>query len=185
MALDLVSAAGAPIRQLDLGPSDYLEQSPKFKLGNSTRRYNSTLLIAMAKLYPIGNNLLLVPLEISGLPILELSEHGTVKSVVPQLPDGTIIDSVIPSSSSILKVRMGRIVETEHPALDSEGDLLSVGTTPSERITELSLKDGTIVRETDIGSAAVQPACEAGGALRLLTSSGSAGKLAVVTTPVP
>jgi hypothetical protein len=138
----------------------------------------------MSKFFPFGNHLLLLPLETSGLPVVEISEQGVERAVVPRLPEGMIVDSFISSTASSLKVRLGTIVETQHPALDAEGNLLSVGTTPSRRITELSFADGSILRETDLGSAAVQPACEASGALRLLTSSGSAGKLAVVTAQV-
>jgi hypothetical protein len=184
MALDLFRADGMPIRQLELNDSDYLAQASKMATGREPRSYNSTLLIAMSKFFPFGDHLLLVPLETSGLPIIELGEEGVVKAVVPQLPEGTVLDSLISSTASRLKVRLGAVVETQHPALDSQGNLLSFGTEPSERITELSLADGSVVHEIDLGSAPVQPACESGGVLRLLTSSGNAGKLSVVTAQV-
>jgi hypothetical protein len=135
----------------------------------------------MSKFFPFGGNLLLVPLDTSGFPIVEVSEQGVVKAVVPQLPDHAVIESFVSSTPSALKVRLGKIVQTEHPALDSQGELLSVGTTPAPRITGLSLTDGRLLSEVNIGSPSVQPVCEAAGALRLLTSTGSAGKLAVVT----
>lgn len=181
MALDLIRPDGTEIRQLSLGSNDYLAQASKMGPQSMPGKYNSTLLIDMSKFFPFGRNLLLVPLETSGLPVLNLGEKGVASAIVPQLPKGMVLDSFISTTSTSLKMRLGTVVQTQHPALDSDGKLLSVGTIPSQKITEFSLANGSIVHEDKIGSTAVQPACEADGALRLLTSSGTAGKLAVVT----
>ena len=170
-ALDLIAKDGSSIRQLDLAANDYLAIASKETEQSVRRKYNSMLLLSMTKFYPFGDHLLLVPLDSINLPIIELGEHGVVKAITPGVPNGEVIESLISSSDSQVQVQLATIVQTSHPALDSEGNLLSVGTTPSQAVTELSFTDGRVIREIDIGSPAVKVACERQGVFRLLTQA--------------
>jgi hypothetical protein len=185
MALDLVGADGVLIRDLRLNDSDFVvraSQMPAAARGPSS--YSTSLLIAMSKFFSSGNHLLLVPLETSGLPIVELDELGVVRSVVPHLPDNMVIESFLPSDdASSWKVRPATILENDKETLDSQGKVLGVATRPVNQIAEISRTDGSLQREINIGGPGIQPACEIDGTFQFLTSSGQS-RLQVVTARV-
>ena len=137
----------------------------------------------MSKLVPSGENLLLAPLETSGLPIVELDAHGVLHSAIPHIPDNMVLDSLLSSTSLSLKLQLAAVLKSNKEDLDSQGKVLSIATRPSQRIEEFSRIDGSLLREIDIGAEGLEPACEAGGAFRFLTS-GSHGSLEVLTAQV-
>lgn len=185
MALNLVGADGVPIRELHLNDSDFVVRAshmPAAARGPSS--YSTSLLIAMSKFFPSSNHLLLVPLETSGLPIVELDERGVVRSVVPLLPNNMVIESFLPTNdASSWKVRPATVLENDTETLDSQGKVLGVATRPANRIAVISRTDGSLQREIDIGGPGIQPACEIDGTFRFLTSSDQ-GRLQVVTARV-
>jgi hypothetical protein len=185
MALNLVGADGAPIRELRLYDSDFVvraAQMPTASRGPAS--YSTYLLITMSKFFPSGDNLLLVPLETSGLPMVELDERGVLHSVVPHLPDDMILEGFVSSNASSWKVRLANAIENDKEPLDLQGKVLGVATRPSARIAELSRTDGSLLRELDMGGPGVQPACETDGTFRFLTSGAGQGRLQVVTARV-
>lgn len=183
MAVDLLAPDGSPIRQLDLGNDDYLALATSMPDGPG--KYDQSFLIASSTFHPVGDNLLLIP-TVSGLPILTFSEQGVVRAVVPKVSTDTVFGQFISSTPTTVKLRLGAIIPSQHPVVNSEGKQMGImGITPSLQITEISLADGRILQQTNFGSTDVQPACEANGSLRLLTSSGSSGFLSVTTEPMP
>jgi hypothetical protein len=104
----------------------------------------------MIKLISSGDRLLLVPLGTSDGSILELDENGIVSSVIPQLPENLVLDSFISSDESSFKVQLGRLPESTKKLVDSQGKWLAVATAPHHRITEVSRRDGHILRELEL-----------------------------------
>jgi hypothetical protein len=182
MALRVVGSDGSFIRELPLNEYDFVTRAAQMPAaGGVTGSYSRLLLIAMSKFFSYGANLLFVPLETSGLPILELGEHGIVQAVVPKLPDKMVIENFISATGTTIDLRLGNVVETDGKgALDSQNKRISIGTHPSSQITEYALNDGSVIREFDIGSA-TQAACGTKGTFHFLTSSVAAGNLQVVT----
>lgn len=176
---DLLTPDGSPIRQLDLGTDDYLTIASA--MPNGPDKYDESFLIASSKFQPYGDSLLLVPTLASALPMIELNEQGAVKAVALKVPKGTIVDQIIASTPSTLKLRLGVVRNNQHPNVDTDGKQMGMTITPSLQITEFSLADGSILHETKFGSYDVQPACEANGSLHLLTSNGSPGFLSVAS----
>jgi hypothetical protein len=184
MALNLVGRDGTPIRELQLGDHDFVVRAARMSpSAHGTTNYSPLLLLSMSKFFPSGDNLLLVPLETAGLPILELDEHGVLQSVVPRLPDNMVLESFLSSNAADFKLRLASLVETDKETLDARGKVLGVATRPSERIGEFSRDDGSLLREIDIGGPGVQPACENKGTFRFLTSNNQRS-LQVVTARV-
>jgi hypothetical protein len=185
MALSVVGADGTPIRELGLNENDFVARAAQLPAAlGTTSSYSPELLIAMSKFFPLGNNLLLVPFETSGLPVIELGELGLTHSVIPRLPDKMIIDGFVSATPSTFKVRLGDVVETTKGAYDSQNKRTAVGTRPTNRIAELSFNDGSLIREIRIGSTQVQPVCETDGTFRFLTSSEVKGNLQVITARI-
>lgn len=181
MSLELVDEHGVFIRELRLNNDDFIEraaQLPPSRLGTSA--YSPALLIGLTKLKPWKGHLLLVPLLTSGLPIVELAEDGVVSSVIPHLPGKMILESFISSNDSTYTVQLGKVFESGNPPVDTQGKLHSIGTQPSDQITEISRASGRILRQIDLGSSGVEPACEAGGVYRFFVSD-SEKKLQVVS----
>jgi hypothetical protein len=186
MALNLVGADGTPIRELPLYASDFLiraAQMPAAARGTSS--YSPTLLISMSKFFPSGDHLLLVPLDTSGLPIVELDERGILHSVIPHLPDNMVLEAFLPSNDALSwKVRLSTVLEDDKEMLDSQGKVLGVATRPSARIAELSRTGGGLLQEIDMGGDGIQPACETDDTFRFLTLGAGQGHLQVVTAQV-
>lgn len=184
MALDLIAADGRSIRQLDLGREDYLALAST--MPNGPGKYESSFLIASSTFHPFGDDLLLAPTVMSGLPIIELSEHGVAKAVVSKIPDGSVAYQFLSATPTTLNLRLGAIIPSQHPVMDSAGKQMGImGITPSNDITSISLADGSILRRASFGSSSVQPTCEANGSLYLLTSTGSPGFLSVTSEKMP
>jgi hypothetical protein len=186
MALNLVGADGTPIRELRLNASDFVMRAAQMPAAvRGTSNYSPPLLISMSKFFPSGDHLLLVPLETSGLPIVELSEREVLHSVIPHLPDNMVLEAFLPSNDALSwKVRLATILENDKEMMDSQGKVLGVATRPSARIAELSRTDGRLLQEIDIGGDGIQPACETNGTFRFLTSGAGQGHLQVVTAQV-
>jgi hypothetical protein len=184
VALDLVDDQGVPIRELRLDKDDLVERAAQ--LPPSSRgpgAYSPRFLISASKLVPWDEHLLLVPLETSDLPIIELGEHGVVNSVTPKLPEKMVLESFIAAGPSRFTVQLGKVLESGNPPVDSQGKLLGIGIEPSPRITEISRTNGSVEREIDLGSPGVEPACASGDVYRLLTSD-TQRKLQLVTARV-
>jgi hypothetical protein len=185
VAANLVSPDGMALRDLRMEDSDFVATAARMPAGaRSPSAYSESLLIAMSKFYLSGNNLLLVPLATFGLPIIELDEHGVVRSVLANLPDKTVLDAFVSASTSSWKVLLGKVVENDTEALHSQGKLLGVSTQPSQRIAEFSRADGKLIREIEIGGQGIAPACESNGNFRFLTSSMGQGRLQFVTAHI-
>jgi hypothetical protein len=181
MALNLVGTDGTPLKEMRLYDNDFLVNASRMPAAaHGTSNYSPLLLISMSKFFASDNHLLLVPLETSGLPIVEIDEHGVLHSVIPHLPENMVLEAFLSSSGSSFTVRLGKLIESDKEIVDSQGKVLGVATRPSERITELSRTDGSLLREIDIGGPGVQPACENNGTFRFLTSNAQRG-LQVVT----
>jgi hypothetical protein len=180
MELSLVDDHGALIREIPLAGNDFVTRAAQLPpAARGPVNYSPTLLISMAKFVPLGDHLLLVPLGTGNLPILELDEHGVAGSTIPQLPQGTVLQGFISSGTSAFTVRLARLLESDKEVYDSQGKVLGYATEPSQRMTEISRESGRVLREIDLGAVGVQPACEANGAYRLLTS-GAEQRLQVV-----
>jgi hypothetical protein len=186
MTLNLVGADGTPIRELRLHASDFVIRAAQMPAAaRGTNSYSPTLLISMSKFFPSGDHLLLVPLETSGLPTVELGEHGVLHSVITNLPDNEVLEAFLPSNDALSwKVLLATVLENDREMFDSQGKVLSVGTRPSARIAELSRTDGRLLQEIDIGGDGILPACETDGTFRFLTSGAGQGHLQVVTAQV-
>lgn len=186
MAVNLIGPDGTRIRELRLYASDFVmgaAQMPAAARGTSS--YSASLLISMSKFFLSGDHLLLVPLETSGLPIVELDEGGVLHSVVPHLPDNMVLEAYLPSNDALSwKVRLATVLENDKEMLDLQGKVLGVATQPSTRIAELSRTDGRLLQEIDVGDNGIQPACETDGRFRFLTSGAGQGHLQVVTAQI-
>lgn len=181
MALDVIAPDGAPIRQLNLGSEDYLALASATP--NGPGKYDQSFLIASSKFQPFGDNLLLVPTLASALPMIETNERGVVRAVALKAPKGRIVDQIIASAPSTLKLRLGVVRPSQHPIVNTDGKQMGIAVTPSLQITEFSLTDGSILHQANFRSSDVQAACEAGGSLHLLTSN--SGFFSVTTEQMP
>jgi hypothetical protein len=180
MALKLIDANGTFIRDIQLSDSNSVLRASKpasDSLGDPAN-YSPHLLISMIKLIPSGDHLLLVPLGTSDRPIVELDENGIVSSVIPQLPDNMVLDSFISSDESSFKVQLGRLLESTKKLVDSQGKWTDVATAPRHRITEISRRDGHILRELELAEPELLPVCEADNVFHLLAAP-SQGRLQV------
>ncbi len=181
MGLSLVNKQGLPIREISLGENDIVAKAAQMPLTpRSSARYSPALLVAMSKFLPVDGHLLLVPFETGDLPIVELNELGVLRLTTPRLPADLVLEGLISSSSTAFTLRLGRRIEPYKETEDAQGKLLAVATEPTQRLIEFSREDGSILREIDLGSSGVQPACETNGVYRLLTSGGGK-KLQVAT----
>ena len=169
MALRLIDKNGASIRELHLNDSDFiLEGSELIPDSNTSVSYSPTLLISMTKLIASGDHLLLVPVGTSNRPILELDENGIVSSVIPQLPDHTVVELFISSDESSFKVQLGTLLESTKKVVDSQGKVLGIATAPRHRVTEISRIDGHILREFELAKPELLPVCETDAVFHLL-----------------
>jgi len=185
MDVRLLSANGTPIRELKLKDNDFLMRTTRTPEATPlASSFSPTFMISQSKLYPSGENLLLVPLETSGLPIVELDENGVLHSAIPQVPENMVLEAFLSSNSSSLKLQLSTVLRSNDEVLDPQGKILGIATRPSTRISEFSREDGSMLREIEIGAQEPEPACEADGAFRFLTS-GSRGSLEVVTAQIP
>jgi len=172
MALNLFDEHGGFIRELRLNKDDFIERAAQLPPSSrGTSAYASGFLVSLSKLIPWNGHLLLVPLLTSGLPIVELGEDGVISAVTPRLPDKAVIESIISSSDSAFTVQLATIVESANQPVDFQGKLHSVGLHPIEQLTEISRANGDILRQIDLGSSGVEPACESGGVYRFLLSN--------------
>ena len=73
--------------------------------------YSPIFLIAMSKFLPMGDHLLLAPLDTGDLPILELDEHGVLGATTPRLPPGMLLEGFISSGASAFTVRLGKLLK--------------------------------------------------------------------------
>jgi hypothetical protein len=185
IALKLIDANGTFIRDIQLNDSDSVLRAsePASDSLGAPANYSPQLLISMIKLIPSGEHLLLVPLGTSDRPILELDENGIVSSVIPQLPDNMVLDSFISSDESSFKVQLGRLLESTKKVVDSQGKWLGVATAPRHRITEISRRDGHILRELELAEPELLPVCETDDVFHILAAP-SQGRLQVSTAQV-
>jgi hypothetical protein len=181
-ALKLIDANGTFIREIQLNDSDSVLRAsePASDSLGAPANYSPHLLISMIKLIPSGEHLLLVPLGTSDRPILELDENGIVSSVIPQLPDNMVLDSFISSDESSFKVQLGRLLESTKKVVDSQGKWLGVATAPRHRITEISRRDGHILRELELAEPELLPVCQTDDVFHILAAP-SQGRLQVST----
>jgi hypothetical protein len=180
MAFRLIDANGASIREMNLNDRDFVLVSSELIPSSTAVSYSPALLIAMIKVVASGDHLLLVPIATSNRPILELDENGIVNSVIPQLPDNMVLESFISSDESSFKVQLGRLLETTKKVVDSQGKVLGITTAPRHLITEISRRDGSIVRELELKEPDLLPVCQTDSVFHILAAP-SAGRLQVLT----
>jgi hypothetical protein len=171
LALTLVDENGTYIREMSLHDSDIVARAASLPRDSGPGSYSAMLLIGMSQLIPSGDNLLLVPLVTSGLPIVELGEGGVINSLVPKMPDGKILNAFLGSDSTTFKVQMATMAVSHGQGNDAGGKTLGVGVRPLPSVAEISRTNGSILKEIALGGNQVQPACEADGVLHLLTAS--------------
>jgi hypothetical protein len=182
MSLSLVSKTGSPIREISLGKDDFVTRSAEMPpTVRGTANYSPLLLTAMAKVLPLDGHLLLVPMETSDLPMIEIGEDGVLGSTTPHLPADLVIEGLISANATSYTLRLARHIDSKDDGVrDAQGKVLAIAIAPYQRLTEISRADGSVLREIDLGSDGIKPACQADGAYRLLTA-GSEKKLQVVT----
>jgi hypothetical protein len=181
MAFRLIDGNGAFIREIQLKDSDFiLGTSELIPDSHTTVNYSPALLISMIKVIALGEHLLLVPIGTSNRPILELDENGIVGSVIPQLPDHMVLESFISSDESSFMVQLGRLLESTKKSVDSQGRVLGIATAPRHLITEISRKDGSIVRELELKEPDLLPLCQTDSVFHILAAP-SEGRLQVLT----
>jgi hypothetical protein len=182
MDLSVVSKTGSPIREISLGKDDFVTKSAAMSpTVRGADNYSPLLLVAMSKVLPLDGHLLLVPMETGDLPMIEIGEDGVLGSTTPHLPADLVIEGLVSSSPTSYTLRVARHIDSkDNGARDAQGKVLAIAVAPYQRLTEISRTDGSVLREIDLGSSGIEPACEADGAYRLLTS-GSEKKLQVVT----
>ncbi len=100
-------------------------------------------LISTAQFIPYGENLILAPIN-SALPLLEINEHGVLKSMPLSLPKGRVLTSMIPSTSGNWLATVGT-VRYASDSLRVSGDITAL-TDPG--VIEFSPVDGSIVSVT-------------------------------------
>ncbi len=182
MDLSLVDKHGRFVRQISLEDNDFVARAAQMPPADrDSASYSPIFLIAMSKFLPMGDHLLLAPLDTGDLPILELDEHGVLGATTPHLPPGMLLEGFISWGASAFTVRLGKLLEPRSAGPhDSEGRVFGVATEPSQQMTEISRTDGRVLREIDLGAVGIQPACEANGVYHLLTS-GNEQRLQIVT----
>jgi hypothetical protein len=131
-----------------------------------------------AQFVPYGNDLLLIFPQ-TRFPVLELSEHGVVRSIPLQIPEGKTIASAVQSNGRAILVRTGH----------SEGD--SYALTPEEEVTkqknyyaddqilEFNGSDGTLVRSIQVHHD-LTPVCHYNNEFDFLTSRPEDGRVQIV-----
>jgi hypothetical protein len=108
MAVMLFSSNGEFIRDILTNLSEYvMRESGLSPASHVIDNYSPELLISLIEVVPSGDHLLLVPLETSKVPIDEVDENEVVNSVIPHLPDNTILDSFISSDATSFKIQAG------------------------------------------------------------------------------
>jgi hypothetical protein len=132
MRLSVVDSAGNKLRDIKLEDDDdpSRHHGPNAEGSKGGVTISPHALIGMTEVNPYGQNLLLVPLATSGLPILEIDESHVVRSVVPHLPKGNIIARFIPSDGRTWNIRLGG------------AERFSVRSTRCRRTGERSRRDG-------------------------------------------
>lgn len=134
--------------------------------------------MAASQFIPYGADLLLVSPH-TLFPIVELSEqHGVVRSIPLQLPEGKTIASVLPSNSRTILVRMGH----------AEGDIYTLAPEDLDKpkpyftdqeILEFNSSDGTLLRSIKVSSD-LTPICNYNNEFFFLTSRPEDGRLQIV-----
>jgi hypothetical protein len=185
MALHLLDSGGHTLREIRMNDSDFLVRAAQLPAAlRGPANYSPFLLISMSKFFPSGDNLLLVPLETYGLPIVELSERGILSSTIPQLPNNTVLEGFISSNASDFKMRLATFIDNDKEVFDSDGKVLGIATRPSTQIVQISRADGRILREVEIGGSGIRPACETDGTYRFLTAGAGQGSLQIVSAKI-
>lgn len=170
MDLAIMDSNGSYLRDLRLFDSDYIQHGgPSAEGPQGKVNYSSWLLAGLTQVYAYGEDLLLVPNDTSGLPMIEVNESGIVRSTVPQLPKGSIQVSFLPSGSRTWKIQLGALDDRQGNR-DSSGTLQGLAVNSSTHIVEIDPSDGGILKEIDFGDAGVAPACESDGEYTFLTT---------------
>ena len=182
MDLSVVSKTGSPIREISLGNEDFVTKSAVMSPTiRGADNYSPLLLVAMSKVLPLDGHLLLVSMETGNLPMIEIGENGVLGSTTPHLPADLVIEGLVSSSPTSYTLRVAKHIDSKDNGVrDAQGKVLAIAVEPYQRLVEISRTDGSVLREIDLGSSGIEPACEADGAYRLLTS-GDEKKLQVVT----
>jgi hypothetical protein len=76
-------------------------------------------MLADAQMLPVGDNILIVPIR-TRLPLLEINEHGVVRSTQLALPDGETLSSVVPSEDGALYILLGHSSEDLYSLSDED-----------------------------------------------------------------
>jgi hypothetical protein len=181
MRLQVLKSNGDNGYDLPLGDNDYTQHHGATADGPQGEvSFSADFLVGATDIYSRGQNLLLVPIATATLPVLEVSESGIVRSVVPRLPKGSVIAGFVPSTGSNWNIRLGGINDSTYSHPDSSGTLGGASMKMSTLMAEFSPNDGSLVRELDLGAVDVYPACAEPNQYTLFTGHYEDGQLQIV-----
>jgi hypothetical protein len=141
--------------------------------------YSPDALAHFTEIHPYRQDLLLVPANTSGLPIVEINESGIVRSITPQLPEKSILSRWLDSDDLTWHIYPGKV--HGKPQTDTQsGKVSGVASIGSNQIDEINPNDGSVTRTILIPPGGVLPACEHGGDYLFVTSHMHDGLLELV-----
>lgn len=180
MRLTVMDSVDGAVRELRLFDNDAMEHNGAgAPSANGDVTYSPDLLAHFTEIHAFGDDLLLVPMNTWGMPIVEVNENGIVRAVRPALPQNAVVGWWIDSDGRTWKVRTGEV--RGKPVKDaSTGEVMGVAVTGSKEIVEINPNDGAVTRRIAIDPGGVLPACEHDGDYEFLTAQQKDGLLEMV-----
>jgi len=152
---------------------------PNSKVKQSVTDILKSGALAFAQIVSSGDNLLMVP-TLTNQPILELNEHGVVRSIDVKLPQGSIFGPVLDADSLPWYMKIFGDVHTSAPGDPHQGSSMSPGP-----VLAVNPYDGSIERIIATTPERTSVVCEADRTLLGLTTNKDSGALELSTGAIP
>lgn len=180
MRLTILDSTGGASRELRLFDSDAMaHEGASASSAKGKLTYSPDTLAHFTEIHPYGQDLLLVPANTSGLPIVEINENGIVRSITPQLPEKSILSRWLDADDLTWHIYPGKVHGKPQTDMQS-GKVSGVASIGSNQIDEINPNDGSVTRTILIPPGGVLPACEHGGDYLFVTSHMHDGLLELV-----
>jgi hypothetical protein len=136
-------------------------------------------MLANAQFLPVGDNILIVPIQ-TRLPLLEINEHGVVRSTQLALPAGKSLSAVVPSDDGMLHVQLDQSSGDAYALSDDDfakGKTVAYQADPC--IYDFNASDGSLVDRVSFAKELI-PLRKDGADFIFLTTRPEDGHLQVV-----
>lgn len=102
----MIDSTGSTRGELRLFDEDYGARLASHRAGSPPNPDTLARMLSSAQLLPAGDNILIVPVR-TRMPLLEINQHGVVRSTHLNVPAGMTISRLVPSDDGMLYVILG------------------------------------------------------------------------------